>query len=562
MSRVGTWALRVTAPFAVRRFEHRCSAPAEAQQGLLAKLLADNADSEYGRRHGFAGVTTFSQFQQRVPLSTYDDLEPYVRAAMNGRPNQLTAQTPVLFTTTSGTTGARKYIPMTPDGRHAKARAMRLWFAALLHDHPRMDHGKVLSLVSPEVESRAPNGVACGAESGHTYRNMPRTVRSIHAAPYDVFTIGDYEAKYYTLVRVAAGKDVTGIITPNPSTILVLADRLGRHTESIVRDVHDGTLAAAVPPAIHAQLGLRPDPARARQLEGIAANAGGTLLPGLVWPRLAAIGCWKGGTVGSYLVKFESYFPRQPPVRDLGYLATELHGSIPLSDNSDAGVLAVLTNVVEFRPADDGGSPDGRNLLRIEQLEVGQRYFIFVTNAAGLYRYDMNDIVEVVGKYAGTPLIRFVQKGKGVVSYTGEKLYESQILAAVDEAFAARRGRYQFIAAVAAIAPGESVPSLTFLVEFDDPVDDGAGAALAAELDAALSRHNSEYESKRSSSRYGSPVLRLVRPGEFDRYRRRTVEGGERADGQFKILRLTSDESFAKEFDFDRELIANGPSPA
>ena len=561
MSRVGTWALRMTAPFAVRSFERRCATPARAQQRLLAELLAHNAGTEYGRRHGFAQISTFDQFQERVPLSTYDELEPYVRASMDGRPNQLTAQTPVLFTTTSGTTGASKYIPMTPDGRRAKGRAMRLWMAALLHDHPRADHGKVLSVVSPEIESRAPNGTPCGAESGHTYRNMPRTVRSLHATPYDVFTIADYEAKYYTLVRLAAGQDVTGIVTPNPSTILLLSDRLGRHTESIVRDVHDGTVSAAVPPLVQAQLRLRPDPSRARHLEAIAAAGGGTLLPGLVWPRLAAIGCWKGGTVGSYLAKFDTYFPQRPPVRDLGYLATELHGSIPLSDTGDAGVLTLLTNVFEFRPADDRPGADGRELLRLDQLEAGQRYFIFVTNAAGLYRYDMNDIVEVVGFHARTPLVRFVQKGKGVVSFTGEKLYEAQVLAAVDEALADRHGRHHFIAAVAAVKPGATIPALTFLVEFDDPVDDEAGATLVSALDEALGRLNREYESKRASARYGPPVLRVVRPGAFDGYRRRMVEGG-RADGQFKILRLTADESFADQFEFDREIEAGAPTSA
>jgi hypothetical protein len=548
----------MTAPFAIRRFERRCAAPGDAQRRLLAELLSRNADTEYGRLHGFAQISTFDEFQERVPVSTYDQLEPYIRAAMDGRPKQLTTETPVLFTTTSGTTGASKYIPMTPAGRRAKGQAMRLWLAALLHDHPRADHGKVLSVVSPEIESRAPNGVPCGAESGHTYRNMPRTVRSLHAAPYDVFTIDDYEAKYYTLVRLAAGEDVTGIVTPNPSTILLLADRLGRHTESIVRDVHDGTIAVAVPPAVEAQLRLRPDPSRARQLEAIAAG-GGTLVPGQVWPRLAAIGCWKGGTVGSYLAKFDTYFPQRPPVRDLGYLATELHGSIPLSDTGNAGALAVVTNVLEFRPVDAPPDADGRELLRLDQLEAGQRYFIFVTNAAGLYRYDMNDIVEVVGHYARAPLVRFVQKGKGVVSFTGEKLYESQVLAAVDEALAARHGRHHFIAAVAGIEPGTATPALTFLVEFDDPVDDADGVKLATELDAALGRHNREYETKRASARYGPPALRLVRPGAFDRYRRRMVEGG-RADGQFKILRLTADASFADEFEFDREIVAGAPS--
>ena len=64
----------------------------------------------------------------------------------------------------------------------------------------------------------------------------------------------------------------------------------------------------------------------------------------------------------------------------------------------------------------------------IDRFEVGRRYFVFVTTGSGLYRYDMNDIVEVVGLHERTPLIRFIQKGKGVVSFTGEKLYETQVI--------------------------------------------------------------------------------------------------------------------------------------
>src|SRR4029453_14824305 len=184
--------------------------------------------------------------------------------------------------------------------------------------------------------------------------------------------------------------------------------------------------------------------------------------------------------------------------------------------------------------------------------------FVYATNASGMYRYDMNDIVEVAGHHERTPLIRFVQKGKGVVSFTGEKLYEVQVLTAVDQALAPLRGRYHFIAAVAELVDG--TPRLVFLVEFDDPVGGRHGSALVDRLDAALGDQNDEYRTKRRSLRYGAPVIRAVRPGEYDRYRRRMVESGQRADGQFKILRLTSDTSFPAEFAADGDL-AGGPPP-
>jgi hypothetical protein len=412
MSFAGTLLLRTTGPRVVRRFDKLSRAPAQSQQQLLREILGTNADTEFGRRHGFGAITRFRDFQERVPISSYEDLGPYINAAMLGQPNQLTKHEPVLFTTTSGTTGASKYIPLTREGKRAKSRLMWLWLSALHRDHPGIADGRMLSVVSPEVESHTPSGIPCGADSGHAYRTMPGPVKSMYTAPYRVFAIEDYEAKYYTLLRLAAGQDISCIVTVNPSTIVLLAGRLAHHTDAIIRDVRDGSLSAdvAVPEALRASLHLKPDPERARRLERAAASGGGELRPGLAWPKLAAIGCWKGGTVGAYLVKFDTYFPQQPPIRDLGYYATELRGSVPLSDQGDAGAVAVGTNVLEFHPAGEDRAPEGRELLPVERLEVGQRYFVYVTNASGLYRYDMNDIVEVTGHYRQTPLIRFIQK--------------------------------------------------------------------------------------------------------------------------------------------------------
>jgi GH3 auxin-responsive promoter len=556
MSRVGRLLLWTKAPRSLRHFNTLCRTPGQAQERLLRQILETNADTEFGRRHGLAGITTLKQFQERVPIASYEDLEPYIQAEMSGRANQLTKDPPVLFTTTSGTTGARKYIPMTREGKNAKSHLTWLWLCGLYRDHPGIVGGRILSVVSPEVESHAPSGVPCGAESGHAYRTMPGPVKSMYTAPYGVFAIEDYEAKYYTLLRLAAGQDISLIATVNPSTIVLLGDRLARHTESIIRDVRDGTLSldVAVPQALRASLRLRPDKERARRLEQAASSVDGRLRPGLAWPKLAAVGCWKGGTVGAYLATFDDLFPQRPPVRDLGYYATELRGSVPLSDSGDAGVIAVGTNVLEFHPAGEDRTPDGHELLPVEQLEVGRRYFVYVTNASGLYRYDMNDIIEVAGHYGRTPLIRFIQKGKGVVSFTGEKLYEVQVIAAVDQALASLRGRYHFIAAVAELVDG-TVPRLVFLIEFDQGIVDHDGSALVDRLDAALGDHNEEYQTKRKSLRYGAPIIRVIRSGEFDRYRRRMVETGQRADGQFKILRLTSDTAFAGEFAAERDLV-------
>ncbi len=253
-----------------------------------------------------------------------------------------------------------------------------------------------------------------------------------------------------------------------------------------------------------------------------------------------------------YLDKFDQYFNKGLPIRDIGYVASEYRGSVPMSDKGSDGALAVPANVYEFYPADKDSEPQGSELLTVDQLEEGKQYYIYVTTLAGLYRYDMNDIIKVSGFYENTPLISFVQKGKGVVSFTGEKLYESQVLASVNQAFISRQGKYEFIAAVGEMY--DDKPRYVFLTEFDDTLPNSEAHEMLSALEIALQHHNQEYASKRVSHRIETPILRIIRYGEFDRYRRRMIQKG-RLDGQFKILRLTTDTSFAKEFEVEREIV-------
>jgi hypothetical protein len=148
-------------------------------------------------------------------------------------------------------------------------------------------------------------------------------------------------------------------------------------------------------------------------------------------------------------------------------------------------------------------------------------------------------------------VIRFVQKAKGIVSFTGEKLSEAQVLTAVEEVFQGLKGKYEFISAVGEM--NGNCPHYKFLVEFNNVPRPAQLKESVKALDDSLSRQNPEYASKRKSVRLDAPVLQIVRRGEFDKYRKRKVSNGS-PDGQFKILRLTDDAEFAKEFAVVREV--------
>lgn len=523
---------------AAARFEDATRSPLQAQQELLLSFLQRNAETEYGRRYGFRSIGNIADYQKLVPVVTYDSIAHHLSRVMAGAKGVLTAEEPIMFARSSGTTGHPKHIPVTSTcQRRAHKDVMRTWMFHAQKAHPDLFTAQIVTLASPAVEGYAPSGVPYGSTSGHMYRNIPPLVKRAYAIPYEVFEIADYSAKYYVVMRIALERDVRFLATANPSSILKLCEKANELSEDLIRDVRDGGLDADLPvePLIrrHLEGQLRPNPEVARRLEAARAKRGGFLRPGDYWPRLCLIGCWKGGTVGRYLDQFPQWFDpdglRPVPVRDWGYLSSEARGSVPLSDEGSQGVLTVGSNFFEFVPADEveckGDDLSGCTFLTVESLESGKEYYVFLTTSGGLYRYDINDIIRVSGTYNATPQIEFVRKGRGMTNLTGEKVSVTQVMAAVD---AAARAVGIFPAHFRAEADQEQNRYL-LRVEFAVPILAEAARHFLSEFDRQLKSVNIEYQSKRDSLRLGPPLLHIMREGWYDRARQHEVASGMRA---------------------------------
>jgi len=531
-------AIRLLARQSAARFETATRDPLHTQTEKLLAMMQKNAGTEYGRRYGFGDIRSFADYRQRVPVVTYEDIRPEMQRVVAGERNILTAEAPVMFAQTSGTTGDPKYIPVTPtcQGR-AHKDAMRTWMSHALRKHPQMFSGQVLTLVSPAVEGHTPGGLAYGSTSGHMYRNQPSLLRRIYAVPYEAYEIADYGAKYYALMRTAVEMDIHFLATANPSSILKLCEKADEYGEAILRDIRDGSLNRefAIEPEIRSVLQplYRPNPEAARRLESARSGRGGKLLPADYWPRLCLIGCWKGGTVGHYLEKFPEWFDPDGrgmvPVRDWGYLSSEARGSIPLSDEGSAGVLTITSNVFEFVPVAElearPKEPQQWPFLHAGELEEGGEYYIFLTTTGGLYRYDINDVIRVTGFYHRTPQIVFLRKGRGMTNLTGEKVSVNQIM----EIF--RRVSQETGTVVDHFRAEADITTSRYLfrVEFALPVAPETQKAFLQGLDDQLKEINIEYKAKRDSQRLGSPVLHVMREGWYERRRQKQVEGGMRA---------------------------------
>lgn len=538
------YALKILIP-KVSAFEQATKDPMKSQKKALDEYLARNKNTEYGRRYNFAGIRSIRDYQKTVPLNDYETLKPFIEKMKKGEPNVLTVDKPILFGITSGTTGRQKFIPVTSYSRVKKADVMDLWIYYISKDHPDTFDGKVLVIVSPEVEGYTESGVPYGAETGHGYRNVPPVVRAQYVLPYEVLEIKDYESKYYCILRLAMGENISTLASMNPSTIVLLCQRIEKLKEEIIEDIEKGALKKdlAIPDDIRniIEKRVKPDPERAEELRSLLEEKK-ELLPKDIWPNLKLIECWKGGTVGVYLREFPRYFG-DVPVRDFGYLASELRGSIPVSDAGAGGVLAINANFYEFVPKEDMGRRE-RRVLVCDQLETGREYFLIATTPGGLYRYNIDDIIRVTGFFNSTPVVEFVQKGLNVSSVTGEKLYESQVVEAVERAVERHGLLVKFF--IACVESGEKF-CYSFLVEFDGVPPLDKKKEFLRSIDEELCRINCEYESKRKSQRLSHPVLRVVEDGEFEKFREKKVREGA-LDGQFKISELTSDVDFHKNF--------------
>jgi hypothetical protein len=530
----------------VRPFEEGLRDARAAQEAKLLEIVRANENTVYGREHGFQRVRSIEGFQASAPVQSYDDLEPYVQRAALGEPGVLTQEAPLMFALTSGTTGASKLIPVTPSYLSEYNHAVQVHTWGIFEDYPEVGKGKFLVPCGADLEGYTEGGLPFGSISGFLTKRQPAVVRQFFALPYEVGLIKDVEAKYYAMLLLALQEDIRLAVSVNPSSLVLLAEKLQLHAESLVRDIRDGTVSRVValpePAAAAVASRLRRDPERAWELDELLERHG-ELRPRDVWPNLALLSCWKGGTVSLYLPQLEPAWG-SVPVRDLGYMASEGRGSIPLTDEGAAGVLPVTTHFFEFVPVEtmESGEPV---CLTADQVRPGEEYYILFTTSAGLYRYHVNDVVRVAGFHGQAPLIEFVRKGQGISSITGEKLVEPQVTASLQRALEeAPLPIKHFSAAPRWARP----PYYALMAELDGTASPQQKTAFVRAIDRALSDANLEYRAKRESQRLGGPVLCVLAPGTIERYRQARVLAGA-GEAQVKVPHLSPDLEFGSGFE-------------
>jgi hypothetical protein len=501
--------------------------PQAAQNELLLKILQKNTATVFGREHNFSRIKSYGEFKDTVPLQSYENLRPYIEKQENEKKNYLNTSLPIMYAQTSGTTGKPKYIPILKSTVRQYRKSQQIFAYSKFKDIPGVYDGKVLAIVSPAVEGKLETGTPYGSMSGLIYKSMPGSVEAKYVASPEIFEISDYDLKYYLITAFAlAEKDITLIATANPSTLLKINRVIQDRWDELVRDIESGN-----------QHGLKANPDRSRELAALISRNKQVTFEDF-WPALKCVTIWMGGSCSVLIPSVKKLLHSSTKIVELGYLSSEFRGSITVDVLHNKSIPTIHENFLEFaeRDAWENERPD---FLTVEALEEGKQYYVFPTTQSGLYRYFINDIIEVDGRFNNTPTIRFVQKGKGVTNLTGEKLYENQVIVAMQKLKEKLNIEFDFFMMLGC---PETV-QYSLYVEAE-PFDN------AAELfDKYVGRLNIEFETKRESGRLKETAVIFLTDGAAEAYKKHCIVNGQR-EGQFKMVELQYTMDCA--FDFSR----------
>lgn len=508
--------------------------PQAAQVQALKAILRLCKETTQGRRFGLSESFSVDDFRRAVPIQTYEDIRPGIERQIATGRLEVAPEPPLMYARTSGTTGQPKHIPVTPTTlKHFRAAQQAMAFPP--HAAYGAFRGRVLGFGGAAKEEALSNGVPAGSTSGLIYETMPYLLRANYVVPAEVFGIEDYELKYLVSARLAlAAPDISLIAAANPSTIIRLLSVIEAHRVRLGQDLESGGFHAIdrLPSDARSAVAplLTPSKARAAMLEQAR-----TVSLAELWPDLRAVVTWLGGGCIHAAASVRAQLPKQAGMIDAGYIASELRGSIVVDARKNLALPMLGDVFFEFveNAAWDRGE---RATQLLHELERGAEYQIIVTTAAGLLRYQMNDVMRVTDFVGACPTLEFVRKGRGVTNIVGEKLSEDQIHAAVASVFAQPPVFYVALADTEA-----AVYRLYVETPFAAP---GAPEAF----DDNLKQLNIEYAAKRGSGRLALPQLVRLRPGTGAAYHRHCVEVKGQREAQAKVLALQRVEDFDFEF--------------
>ncbi len=474
--------------------------PHDAQLKWFEYLTQRGTHTKWGEEFGYERSITLDQFRERVPISTYEELYPWIERAFEGETDVLWPGKLNWFAKSSGTTNDKsKYIPVTEETLedcHFKAGQHML--ALYLDQHPesKLFTGKALSIGGTHSPHPKAKNIRCGDVSAVMLENLPMFYELMRTPSKSVALMADWEEKIEAMAKEVMYEDVTSIAGV-PTWTMVLINHMFE------------------------KLGIK-----SRNLREI-------------WPNLELF-LHGGVSFDPYRAQFQQLLPSGTMNYMDVYNASEGFFAVQY-DLSRPDLLLMLDYGIfyEFIPLEEVGKDHPKTHV-LDEVELNKQYAVVISTNSGLWRYQVGDTIIFTQK--DPFLIKVTGRTKHFINAFGEELMVENAEAAITKACQVTGARITNYTAAPIYFEGNQRGGHEWLIEFEQTPDDQT--RFEEVLDQTLRDVNSDYDAKRSGNlALDKPLIHVMPVGTFHEWMKQRGKLG----GQHKVPRLANNRRYLEE---------------
>lgn len=495
--KIATWFLKRR----IEQVERFVQYPHDTQQILFKQLINKGKDTQWGKQYGYADIKSVDTYKERVPISTYEEMFPFIERSFKGEANVLWPGKTTWFSKSSGTTNDKsKYIPVTTEAlEECHFKAGQDMIAMYLHNKPdsKLFSGRSLSIGgSHEVNSMNEHS-RCGDISAVILENLPVFYELRRTPSKEVALMSEWDEKIEAMANEVLQVDVTSIAGV-PTWTRVLMDRIFEKLGIFDRNILE------------------------------------------VWPNLELY--VHGG------VSFDPYkeqFKRMIPTGQMTYIdcynASEGFFSCQHElEGKDMLLMLDYGIFYEFIPMDEFGGENPKTLT-LEEVKVGVNYALVISTNAGLWRYMIGDTIMFTS--TNPYRIKITGRTKHFINAFGEELIIDNANVGLNAACEATGADIEdYTAAPIYFGDDERSGGHEWLIEFRRAPNDIA--LFTKVLDDTLKQINTDYAAKRSFDfALKSPTIHVLPQKTFFEWMRKRGKLG----GQNKVPRLANHREYVED---------------
>uniref|UniRef100_A0ACD6ABW2 Uncharacterized protein n=1 Tax=Avena sativa TaxID=4498 RepID=A0ACD6ABW2_AVESA len=515
------------------------------QERVLAEILARNAEAEYlSSNCGLDGTAADrATFRAKVPVVSYEDLQPYIQRIANGDRSAVLSTRPITrFITSSGTSGGQRKLMPTVEDEGGRQQLLGSLVTSVINLHfPGVDKGKGLYFLFVREETKTPSGLMAAPILTSYYKTQHFTdahSRNRHTSPRAAILCGDAAQSMHAqmVCGLCQRHDVLRVGSSFACVLLRAIRFLQLNWEQLATDIEAGVLSeerVTDAPLREAVAGiLRPDPGLAQFVRAECGNGDWAGIVTRIWPNTRFLDVIVTGAMAQYVPTLR-YYSGGLPMVCTAYVSSECCFGLnlrPLCDPYQVSYTIMPTmGYFEFLPVDHdhdhetGADKRKQLLVDLARVEVGREYEPVITTYAGLSRYRVGDVLRVTGFHNAAPQFQIVRRQNVILSIEYEKTDETELQRAVERASALLRPHGASVAEYTSHACTRRIPG-HYVIYWELLLVTRSGAAdkvgketlerCCLEMEEALS--TVYRQSRVADGSIGPLEIRVVRPGTFE----------------------------------------------